>query len=115
MSGRRFMPARRQSVTMPVMWHDGAATHHFTMTVGFYRDGTPGEVFASGPREGSTMLCVLSDGCILISKLRQAGVTFADLAAALDKAGEPGRFNSPLAALVSAAADLEREVLSDAR
>src|SRR3546814_6219245 len=41
--------------------HDGM---RFTVTIAFYADGRPGEVFAHGARAGSMMNGILDDACV---------------------------------------------------
>lgn len=82
---RSPLPQRRPSVTREVT----LAGRPVAVTVGFYLDGRPGEVFADGPKEGSQMQSVLSDACVLISIALQHGLTPADLAHSLGRSPAP--------------------------
>jgi hypothetical protein len=44
------------------------------VTVGFYPDGRPGEVFTHGARSGSISTRLLADACVDVSCLMQHGV-----------------------------------------
>lgn len=103
------LPCRRRNSTMPLSWSslDGVP-HVFEVTVGYYDSGESGEVFATGPREGSTLQGILSDACILISKLRQAGTSFVAIADYLDVADPAAPSVSPLGAIVQQCAAIER-------
>lgn len=79
------LPARRPSVTRAVT----IADRPVAVTVGFYLDGRPGEVFADGPKEGSQMQAVLSDACVLISIALQHGLSPAALAHSLGRSPAP--------------------------
>lgn len=67
---RTPLPARRRNETREITL--GAAT--FAVCIGFDDAGTPREVFATGPREGSDMQAVVSDACVLISIALQHGI-----------------------------------------
>ncbi len=77
---RARLPARRPSRTHELRWADsnGQPTK-FTMTVGFFLDGRPGEVFADGPKTGSAMQALLADACVILSVALQHGITPAEL------------------------------------
>jgi hypothetical protein len=82
---RVFLPQRRPSVTRAVT----IADRPVAVTVGFYLDGRPGEVFADGPKEGSQMQAVLSDACVLVSIALQHGLPPAALAQSLGRSPAP--------------------------
>ena len=52
------LPDRRAAETVELE-HGG---QRFTVTVGFYPDGRPGEVFTHGARSGSTQLSLAKEG-----------------------------------------------------
>ena len=64
-----------------------------TVTIGYDADGVAREVFANGPKEGSDMLHVISDACVIISIALQHDITPDALARSLgtvpDWAGSP--------------------------
>jgi hypothetical protein len=74
---RRRLPARRVAETIQLE-HDGK---RFMVTIGFYPDGRPGEVFTHGARSGSALDALLADACVVVSCLMQH-----DLAAAMSQA-----------------------------
>jgi len=59
----------------------------FVVTIGFYPDGRPGEVFTHGIRTGSGLDALLADACVVISCLIQHGVAPQDLAASMGRLG----------------------------
>jgi hypothetical protein len=77
------LPNRRFAATVELE-HGGS---RFTITVGFYPDGRPGEVFTHGMRSGSTLDALLADACVVVSLLLQHGVDPADLAASMGRLG----------------------------
>jgi hypothetical protein len=66
------------------MEHGGT---RFTVTVGFYPDGRPGEVFTHGMRTGSSLDSLLVDACVAVSWLLQHGVHPSELAASMGRQG----------------------------
>lgn len=76
---REPLPNRRQSDVRKVVF--GGRTYF--VGVGYYADGRPGEAFADGAKEGSDMLAVMRDACVLISIALQHGITPAELAKSL--------------------------------
>lgn len=67
---RDVLPERRAVETFD-LWHDSMS---FTVSIGFYDDGRPGEVFVTGTKAGSGVEAVSRDGAILISLALQHGV-----------------------------------------
>jgi hypothetical protein len=94
---RLRLPNRRQAETT-VIEHGGM---RFEVTVGFYPDGRPGEVFTHGAKAGSTMDGLLDDACVLVSRLLQHGVAAADLAGSVGRLG-----NAEPASVIGAVVDL---------
>ncbi len=76
---RRDLPSRRHSVTYATEW-DG---HQITVTVGYYLDGAPGEVFADVAK--GALRATLSDACTVISIALQHGISPDDLAKSIGK------------------------------
>ena len=85
---RMRLPDRRAAETVELEY-DGT---RFMVTIGFYPDGRPGEVFTHGARSGSNMDALLADACVVVSCLIQHGVEPRDLAASMGRLGnaEPG-------------------------
>lgn len=73
---RRRMPSERNSVTHKFSLQ-GA---DFYLTVGFFRDGSLGEIFLKMGKTGSTMNFMLGSFSFLISKLIQHGVPLGAIA-----------------------------------
>ena len=57
------------------------------VTIGFYPDGRPGEVFTHGARSGSNLDALLADACVVVSCLIQHGAEPRDLAASMGRLG----------------------------
>ena len=55
------------------------------MTVGFFMDGRPGEVFANGHKIGSAMQALLEDSCVAVSIALQHGITPTELARSMGR------------------------------
>jgi hypothetical protein len=91
------LPNRRAAETV-MLEHDGA---RFMVTIGFYPDGRPGEVFTHGARAGSNMDALLADACVVVSCLIQHGVEPRILAASMGRLG-----NSKPASVIGAVIDL---------
>jgi hypothetical protein len=91
------LPDRRPAETVQLE-HGGA---RFMVTVGFYPDGRPGEVFTHGMRTGSNLDALLADACVVVSWLIQHGVEPRDLAASMGRLG-----NAEPASVIGAVIDL---------
>ena len=72
MTERNALPMRRRSETFNLAY--GGARKDHVVTVGFYADGTPGEVFISGGRSGEQVEAIARDGAVLLSLALQHGV-----------------------------------------
>ena len=81
---RLCLPDRRPAETAEIVF-DG---QRFTVTVGFYPDGRPGEVFADGARIGSDLDALLDDACVALSLLLQHGVDPVRLAGSMGRLGD---------------------------
>lgn len=91
------LPDRRAAETI-ALEHGGA---RFMVTIGFYPDGRPGEVFIHGARSGSSMDALLADACVVVSCLIQYGAVPNDLAASMGRFG-----NAAPASVIGAVVDL---------
>lgn len=83
---RRPLPMRRHSETF-VLPFGGLAKGH-TVTVGFYADGEPGEVFIDGGKSGEQVSAIARDGAILLSMCLQHGVDLQTIAHAVTRDGQ---------------------------
>ena len=70
MSIRERLPNRRYSATMDMRHAD----KDFSVSIGFYPDKRPAEVFISGPKAGTDMDAIARDGAVLLSLALQYGV-----------------------------------------
>ncbi len=101
---REHLPPRRQNRTVEIAF--GEQT--MVVSVGYYRNGRAGEVFADGHREGSAMQAFLDDACIIISVAIQYGITREALMQSLGRvpAHHDGQstetWASPIGAILSA-------------
>jgi hypothetical protein len=100
------LPNRRFAETV-ALEHGGA---RFMVTIGFYPDGRPGEVFTHGARSGSTLDALLADACVVVSCLIQHCAEPRDLAASMGRLG-----NAEPASLIGAVLDLVACASSDAQ
>ena len=68
---RRVLPQRRGAETFNLrFWNQP-----FTVTVGFFEDGTPGEVFIDGCKTGNDIGSIARDAGVLLSLALQHGVS----------------------------------------
>lgn len=91
------LPERRAAETIRLEY-DGT---QFMVTIGFYPDGRPGEVFTHGTRSGSSMDMLLADACVVVSCLMQHSVDPEALAASMGRLGNAGP-----ASIIGAVVDL---------
>ena len=94
---RQRLPDRRAAETVELE-HGG---QRFTVTIGFYPDGRPGEVFTHGLRTGSNLDALLADACVVVSCLIQHGAEPRELSASMGRLG-----NSEPASVIGAVLDL---------
>ena len=79
---RHPLPSRRQSTTQRLTFEG----HKFHITIGFYDDGTPGEVFCDVGKTPQAVQQIISDACIVISIALQHGVPGEALGKSLPRA-----------------------------
>jgi hypothetical protein len=87
---RRTLPQRRAAETFDMRFWN----HPFTVTVGFYADGTLGEVFIDGGKTGQDIQSAARDAAVLLSLALQHGVPLKQFATQLPAARRksPRRF-----------------------
>ncbi len=100
---RERLPNRRPSETV-TFDHDGTS---YALTIGFYLDGRPGEVFTGNAKVGSSMEAVLDDSAILISLLLQHGVEPAALARTVGRLGDGTAPASVIGAIIDRLTELQ--------
>ena len=86
------------------------------VTIGFYPDGRPGEVFTHGARSGSSMDALLADACVVVSCLIQHGAEPGDLSASMGRLGNaaPASIIGAVIDMVAASASHSRHFASEA-
>jgi hypothetical protein len=94
-SQRDRLPNKRACETI-AFERDGS---QYQMTVGFYPDGRPGEIFLNHDRGDSLLDVLTSDAAILASLALQHGCTLETIAHAL-KRDSAGRAASPIGTAV---------------
>jgi len=97
------LPNRRAAETVELE-HGG---QRFTVTIGFYPDGRPGEVFTHGLRSGSNLDGLLADACVVVSCLMQHGVEPKEIASSMGRLG-----NAEPASIVGAVIDFAASTAS---
>ncbi len=110
---RQRLPDRRPSATRVIRWvgSDDNLTE-YAVTVGFFLDGRPGEVFCSAGKVGSTMRTTLEDACVVVSLALQHGVTPAQLVHSMARVPVSVTTSRP-ASIVGAIAEALTEVPSE--
>ena len=90
------LPDRRPNETATLTF-EGAT---YEVTIGFYLDGQPGEVFTHGAKVGSAMDRLLDDACVMASLLIQHGIKPSALASSMGCLGDRHQPASIIGALV---------------
>lgn len=98
MTERRALPMRRRAETFEIAF-GGLARGH-AVTVGYYDDGTIGEVFIAGGKSGEVVEAIARDGAVLLSIALQYGVPVKTIKHAITRDGQ----NQP-ASIVGAVID----------
>jgi hypothetical protein len=83
---RQALPMRRRSETFELPF-GGLAKGH-TVTVGYYADGRPGEVFINGGKSGEQVEAIARDGAVLVSMCLQHGVSLQTISHAITRDGQ---------------------------
>jgi hypothetical protein len=84
---RRELPTRRLCITETLRWRDNL----YDVSVGFFDDGTPAEVFVRGSKAGSEIETTARDWAVTLSIALQHGTPLArlDHATLREANGEP--------------------------
>jgi hypothetical protein len=78
---RRTLPQRRASETFDLrFWNQS-----FTVSVGFFDDGTPGEVFVNSHKSGGDVEAIARDAAVVISLALQHGAAAETLRHAITR------------------------------
>jgi hypothetical protein len=83
MSERRILPQRRHAETFDLSF--GGLDRTYAVTLGFYEDGTLGEVFISGGKSGQAVESIARDGAVLLSLALQYGADLANIRSAITR------------------------------
>ena len=89
MTERQALPMRRRCETFEIDF--GGLKKSHVVTVGYYDDGRPGEVFINGGKSGEQVEAIARDGAVLVSMALQHGVSLNTIRHALtrDSQDEP--------------------------
>jgi hypothetical protein len=89
MTERRTLPQRRSCETFEIAFGGLARSH--TVTLGYYDDGTVGEVFINGGKSGEQVEAIARDGAVLLSLALQYGAEIENIRSAItrDEQGAP--------------------------
>ena len=83
MTERQALPMRRRSETFEIDY--GGLSRVHTVTVGYYPDGRPGEVFINGGKSGEQVEAIARDGAVMLSMCLQHGVSLDTIKHALTR------------------------------
>jgi ribonucleoside-diphosphate reductase alpha chain len=101
---RHLLPQRRRAETFDLVFRNQPAT----VTIGYFPDGTPGEIFVDVAKSGNDIAHIARDSAIMVSIALQHGANTATLRHAITRDGN-GAPASILGAIVDALAGLSRE------
>jgi len=103
---RKILPQRRRAETFTVIhWNQP-----FVVTVGFYSDNTPGEVFIDSCKTGGDVEAIARDAAVVISLALQNGATVEAIRHAVTRNGNGnGTPSSILGAVIDALASSREE------
>jgi hypothetical protein len=83
---RRPLPYRRRSETFEIPY--GGLSRPHTVTVGYYADDLPGEVFINGGKTGEQVEAIAKDFAVVLSIALQFGVPVDTLWHAVTRDGQ---------------------------
>jgi hypothetical protein len=83
MTERKALPMRRRCETFEIDF--GGLTKRHTVTVGYYDDDRPGEVFIDGGKSGEQVEAIARDGAVLLSMALQHGASLDTIKHALTR------------------------------
>ena len=86
MTERQVLPMRRRCETFEIDF--GGLEKSHVITVGYYEDGRPGEVFISGGKSGEQVEAIARDGAVLVSMLLQHGASLDTIRHAITRDGQ---------------------------
>ncbi len=80
---REVLPNRRRCETFDFDWE--GFKRNYAVTVGYYPDGRPGELFITGAKSGEQIEAIVRDGAVSISIALQYGAKITTLAGAITR------------------------------
>jgi hypothetical protein len=80
------LPQRRQAETFDLDFGGLAKAH--TITIGFYEDGSIGEVFINGGKSGEIVEAMARDAAVILSMALQFGANLEDVQKAITRDGQ---------------------------
>ena len=83
MTIRRVLPQRRACESFDLDFGGLARAH--TITIGFYDDGTIGEVFINGGKSGEQIEAIARDAAVILSLALQFGADLANIKSAITR------------------------------
>jgi hypothetical protein len=86
MTERHALPMRRRCETFEIDF--GGLKNSHVITVGYYDNGTVGEVFINGGKSGEVVEAIARDGAVLLSMALQYGVPLDTIRHALTRDGQ---------------------------
>ena len=101
---RQTLPQRRAAETFDLKFW----SQPFTVTVGFFDDGTPGEIFINSRKTGGDVEAVARDAAVTLSLGLQHGVPIESIRHAVTRNGACGAPVSIIGAVVDAVADHDK-------
>jgi hypothetical protein len=86
---RRILNPRRRCDTFEIAF--GGLSRSHTVTLGYYEDGSLGEVFINGGKSGEAVEAIARDGAVLLSLALQYGAEISNIKSAItrDAQGSP--------------------------
>jgi hypothetical protein len=103
---RRILPQRRNAETFQLRFWDQPVS----VTVGYYPDGTPGEIFVDAGKSGQDVQSTARDAAVVLSLALQHGATFDTIRHAVTRSAN-GAPTSILGAIADKVADLAVDAL----
>lgn len=101
---RESLPNRRVTVTREMQWPPDRALAMIQVSIGFYDDGRPSEVFVQGCKSGTDVQAVARDAAIILSFALQHGTPIATIRKAITR-----DHGEAAASLIGAVVDLIAE------
>jgi hypothetical protein len=101
---RETLPPRRHAVTREIRWPPDRGHGQIQVSIGFYADGRPAEVFVNGCKAGTDVQAVARDASIIMSMALQHGVPLGSVLKAISR-DERGRAASLIGAVVDLIAE----------